>query len=90
LRRLVDRWLANPSPTAPNTVQDAWDAPTAITLAVAGAGMAVLPGPLPPLPAGAVALPLRNSPSLDLSLAWHPANDPTIRPIVAALRPQLS
>lgn len=90
LRRLVDRWLANPSPAAPNIVQDAWDAPTAITLAVAGAGMAVLPGPLPPLPAGAVALPLRNSPSLDLSLAWHPANDPTIRPVVAALRPQLS
>jgi DNA-binding transcriptional LysR family regulator len=90
LRRLVNRWLANARSTAPDVVQDAWDAPTAITMAAAGAGIAVLPGPLPPLPAGATALPLRNSPKLNLSLAWHPANDPTIRPLVAALRPQPS
>jgi DNA-binding transcriptional LysR family regulator len=90
LRRLVNRWLANARSTTPDLVQDAWDAPTAITLAAAGAGIAVLPGPLPPLPAGAAALPLRNSPKLNLSLAWHPVNDPTIRPVVAALRPQPS
>jgi DNA-binding transcriptional LysR family regulator len=82
LCRLLDSWLANRSP---NAVQDAWDAQSAVTLAAAGVGVAILPGDLPPLPTGMVARPLHDCPRLDLSLVWHPANDSIVSPIRVSL-----
>lgn len=82
LRRLLDGWLASRTPIE---VQDAWDAQSAVTLAAAGVGIAILPGALPPLPSGMVARPLHDSPRLDLSLVWHPANDPIVSPIQISL-----
>jgi DNA-binding transcriptional LysR family regulator len=82
LRRLLDSWLASRTPIP---VQDAWDAQSAVTLAGAGVGVAILPGDLPPLPTGMVARPLHDCPRLDLSLVWHPAKDPIVSPIRKSL-----
>lgn len=73
LRRLLENWLTGNTDRL--VVQEAWDAASAVALAAAGVGVAVLPGPLPPLPAGVVARELPNSPRLSLALVWHPSND---------------
>jgi hypothetical protein len=79
LRSLVDGWLANArvrdrvaeAAAGPGRTQDAWDAPSAVVLAAAGAGNALLPGPLPPLPRTVVARPLAKAPSVRLVLLCH-------------------
>lgn len=83
LRQLVQSWLrARPRP---GLTTEAWDASTAVALAAAGLGTAILPGPLPPLPPGARAVPLADSPLLTLALVWHPRQDATARRIRDAL-----
>jgi DNA-binding transcriptional LysR family regulator len=87
LRHLITRWLDACGTGAP-TIHDAWDAPSAAVLAAAGAGIAILPDPLPPLPSGAQARPLHRSPRLDLALAWHPAAERVIQPVARLLTSQ--
>lgn len=83
LRRLVQTWLR--TKPRPEAITEAWDAATAVALAAAGAGTAILPGPLPPLPPGARAVPLADSPLLPLALVWHPRADLNARRILAEL-----
>jgi DNA-binding transcriptional LysR family regulator len=63
-------------------VQDAWDAPSAVVLAAAGAGIAILPGPLPPLPRAVVARPVAKAPAISMALMWHPAHDRLLEPFI--------
>lgn len=58
LRRLLEGWLGGNGEQLNG--QEAWDASSAVAMAAAGVGVAVLPGPLPPLPAGVVARELRT------------------------------
>lgn len=84
LRRLVQSWLrAKPRPDA---ITEAWDAATAVALAAAGVGTAILPGPLPPLPTGARAVPLADSPLLTLALVWHPRAEVIARRLLDRMR----
>jgi hypothetical protein len=69
----------------PVRIYDAWDAPSAAALAGAGAGIAILPGPLPPLPRAVTGVPLLAAPRLELALMWHPVNDAIIEPFASAL-----
>jgi DNA-binding transcriptional LysR family regulator len=63
-------------------VQDAWDAPSAVVLAAAGAGIAILPGPLPPLPRAVVARPVAKAPAISMALMWHPTHDRLLEPFI--------
>uniref|UniRef100_UPI00126668F7 LysR substrate-binding domain-containing protein n=1 Tax=Microlunatus speluncae TaxID=2594267 RepID=UPI00126668F7 len=82
LRRLVQQWLNR---TGRLKITDAWDAPSAVALAAAGTGIAVLPSPLPPLPANCRAVPLDRSPQLSLAVVWHPHRDALTRRILDRL-----
>ena len=89
LRNLVNSWLAGgptEGGTAPPRVHDAWDAPSAVALAAAGTGIAILPGPLPPLPPTTTARPLTRAPRLELALTWHPVDEPVIQPFARSLQ----
>lgn len=88
LRTLLDGWLGSEGLSLarwPVRVYDAWDAPSAAALAGAGAGIALLPGPLPPLPRTVTAVPLLGAPRLELALMWHPADNPVVEPFAEAL-----
>ncbi len=79
LRHLMHKWLNRADRTK---ITDAWDAPSAVALAAAGTGIAVLPSPLPPLPANCRAVRLAGSPQLTLAVVWHPHCDSNIRRIL--------
>ncbi|MEQ7125793.1 LysR family transcriptional regulator [Actinopolymorpha sp. B11F2] len=93
LRNLLDGWLARERLSLarwPVRIYDAWDAPSAAALAGAGAGIAILPGPLPPLPRTVTAVPLLAAPRLELALMWHPVNDSIIEPFATALTSEVA